>query len=379
MYRRLFRIYFAVMKKKTICLFTAVEGHWSLAQAITQTLSDEFEVVTYMRKKDRLFTLYMPFYKSFPWAFILPYKFAQLRFVAPVIAMLYKWNRLKETRKFCVAHQPVLCISTHFAYNGSLEQLAKENGTPFINVLSDPRSIHRMLVAKGAAMNLAFDEEAATRARALVPSAHCQPIGWLVRQEYDQEYNQKIVRKNLGLKIETLTILLSSGYEGTNTINKILPALTENIAASSPLQIIVACGHNAQLLTRMRARAAALRARHSSIQLFPIGFTHEMHLYIQAADLVVGKAGPNTLFETVATETPFFAITHIAGQEDGNLALIEEYGLGYVEENAFKATGVLSRIIAHPEELTAFQPALRRLAEYNRQAKKHLLHIVKNS
>jgi UDP-N-acetylglucosamine:LPS N-acetylglucosamine transferase len=89
---------------------------------------------------------------------------------------------------------------------------------------------------------------------------------------------------------------------------------------------------------------------------------------MQASDLVIGKAGPNLLFETVATKTPFFAITHIAGQEDGNLDIIKEYKLGYVEENTIKANRLLGDIINHPEKLKKFLPHIEKLATYNRQA-----------
>ena len=68
------------------------------------------------------------------------------------------------------------------------------------------------------------------------------------------------------------------------------------------------------------------------------------------ADLIIGKAGPNTIFETVAAKKPFIAITHIAGQEDCNLDLIKEYQLGFVEENAIKVVEALARCVeeTHP-------------------------------
>jgi UDP-N-acetylglucosamine:LPS N-acetylglucosamine transferase len=99
---------------------------------------------------------------------------------------------------------------------------------------------------------------------------------------------------------------------------------------------------------------------------------------MQAADLVIGKAGPNMLFETVATETPFFAITHIAGQEDGNLDIIRDYNLGYVEENILKAQRILKQIINHPEQLDKFKTDILKLKKYNQQSKEKLLKIIAN-
>jgi UDP-N-acetylglucosamine:LPS N-acetylglucosamine transferase len=88
---------------------------------------------------------------------------------------------------------------------------------------------------------------------------------------------------------------------------------------------------------------------------------------MQAADLVLGKAGPNTLFESVATLTPFFAITYIA-QEEGNLEIVKEQQLGYVEDKARAANKKILDIIKHPEQLEKFQEHLLDLKKYNQQS-----------
>jgi UDP-N-acetylglucosamine:LPS N-acetylglucosamine transferase len=45
---------------------------------------------------------------------------------------------------------------------------------------------------------------------------------------------------------------------------------------------------------------------------------------LSASDIVFGKAGPNFLFNVVACKKPFVAITHVGGQEDGNLDIIRK-------------------------------------------------------
>ena len=107
------------------------------------------------------------------------------------------------------------------------------------------------------------------------------------------------------------------------------------------------------------------------------GYTENTHKYLQASDLVIGKAGPNLLFETVATQTPFFAISHIAGQEDGNLDIIKKYKLGFVEENPVKAIKLTRKIIRNPKILKRFQKPLQRLSEYNNKSYKILMEYIK--
>ena len=98
---------------------------------------------------------------------------------------------------------------------------------------------------------------------------------------------------------------------------------------------------------------------------------------MQAADLVIGKAGPNSVFEAIATLTPFFATTHISGQEDGNLDIIRDLKVGYVEEDVKKASKLLFKIIEYPEQLKEFKPHLKKLADYNKNSKKELQKRVK--
>jgi UDP-N-acetylglucosamine:LPS N-acetylglucosamine transferase len=99
---------------------------------------------------------------------------------------------------------------------------------------------------------------------------------------------------------------------------------------------------------------------------------------MQAADIIVGKAGPNTLFESVATYKPFLAITHISGQEDGNLDIIREKKLGWVEENPLKASRKLHELINNLPLLTSLQPDILKMANHNLAAKKVLLKVLSN-
>ena len=96
------------------------------------------------------------------------------------------------------------------------------------------------------------------------------------------------------------------------------------------------------------------------------------------SDLVVGKAGPNLIFETVAAKKPFMAVCHIAGQEDGNLSLIKKKKLGLVEENPVRAIRLLKKIINKPQILNRFEKFIKKERQYNKEAGDKLVKIVKN-
>jgi UDP-N-acetylglucosamine:LPS N-acetylglucosamine transferase len=141
------------------------------------------------------------------------------------------------------------------------------------------------------------------------------------------------------------------------------------------VEIVIVCGHNQLLYRRFEELARHLPAS-SYTKLHVVGFVNMVEQYMQAADLIVGKAGPNTLFESVATRTPFLAVTHVHGQEDGNLDIIREYHLGYVQEDQHKALELIKDIIEHPEQLKQFEKPIQKLAEYNQQAGEKLKKVV---
>ena len=70
---------------------------------------------------------------------------------------------------------------------------------------------------------------------------------------------------------------------------------------------------------------------------------------LTASDIVFGKAGPNFLFDVVARKKPMVAITHIGGQEDGNIEIIKKKGLGWVKEKPGQAADFLLEYLEDPK------------------------------
>ena len=361
-------------KKPTIAIFTTAEGHESIAEAIAETIEPIAHSKTY-NEKDSLFKFYAPIYQLFPSSFTIPFNIAKNDKVQNVLNEWFRMKYEKDLLSFYEKCKPSICISAFYFYSPVLERIMQIGDIPFINVLSDPRTIHPILISKKATNNYAFDDRAVKLVNEYAPDAKVRKAGWFVRKRFEQEYDQQKVRKELNLNQDVQTFLIASGSEGTTMILKIVPFF---FTCPNPVQVIVACGTNDRLFQGINALNSVLQKTNSRSKLIPLKFTREIHKYMQAADLVVGKAGPNMLFETVATHTPFMAITHISGQEDGNLDIIREYNLGYVEENPLKASRLLREIIIHPEMLKQFLPDIKKMAKYNQQAKQKLLSELKS-
>jgi hypothetical protein len=350
---------------KRISLFTTKYGHQSIADTIKEHLDKKGYQVTLNLDTSKTLHLYTPFYLFFPQLFKVPYKLGEYDQAQSLIRKISRRSYLSTVELQIQTQQPDIVISTWYLQNPVLELLQPQYHYRFINIVSDPRTFHSFIPSK-AAINFLFDDVAVERCQKLgIPPEQTIKSGWFVRPQYYQSYQPGKVKRSLAIDPQDVTFLVAAGSEGTNLILKILPAF---LTANKPLTVFFACGHNRRLASLIKHTQRLNRFSNPQVKLIPLGYTNQLHRYIQAADLVIGKAGPNLLFETVAALTPFHAITHITGQEDGNLDLINQYQLGFVEENIVRANQLIQAIIENPNLLNQFQPSLAKLANFNRQA-----------
>jgi len=88
----------------------------------------------------------------------------------------------------------------------------------------------------------------------------------------------------------------------------------------------------------------------SGVTIVNLGWIENMAEVLSACDIVFGKAGPNFLFDVVAVQKPFVAITHMGGQEDGNVELILKKKLGWVKEGVGEAEDFLLEYLKNPNK-----------------------------
>jgi processive 1,2-diacylglycerol beta-glucosyltransferase len=361
---------------KTIGIFTSGYGHQSIAQAIAEKIeenaSDRYRVKLFFRKEP-LDLLYSFFYRFIPSSFGSVFRlFSSLtkkdQFSRKLVEAIFKVSDEKKVRAFIKNNKIDLCIGTYLVFNPILEKLQDE-GLPFINVLADPKTLWNLGISEKALVSMVFDKEVSKKYK----DKNMIPTGWFVRKKFEEKYQQSEIRKKLKID-NNLTILMVSGSEGSNTILKILPSI---INCDKKTNFIIACGNNKFLYENMLGiKHSLLKLSSSKAELRPLSHTKNLHLYMQASDLVIGKAGPNTLFESIACKKAFFAITHIHGQEDGNLDIIRDYKIGFVEENTEKANKKLTELIKKPSQIKKFAPNINALKKYNQNSIKILLKTI---
>lgn len=367
-------------KKKKVLIVSGSYGHLSQAKAALEIFSQHFgsKNVKLITPKSKIGNnLYNFFYLYFPSLFRLPFwagQFNQVRQMAKYYGAKYAPRLKEEIDRF----QPDLVLATHFLFCPSIEKIwERKKSFRFYNLLSDPITIHPILFDPKA-LNLVYDKAGVKLGKKYGLSEELiVPIGWLVRQQFYQKQPQAQLRERLDLQPEVFTLLICGGSEGTNTILKILPAL---LKVKKPVQVLVVAGKNTVLYQVARSFeclfSRSFSVWESQLKMRTFRFVKNLAPLIQASDLVVGKAGPNLIFETVACKRPFFAITHIHGQEDGNLWLIKKKKLGWVEENGEKATKLLLKIIQRPTMVAKWKNHILKEKEYLQSAEQKLLSLT---
>lgn len=367
------------MAKKRALVFTTIQGHKSISDTLVQILQQHDWEVHSTMYVDPVLVIYRWIYWYAPALCKYYYFTLFLPGVEHIVRFYTKRTHGAAFRKTMREHtESDLLISASYGYDSLITEWKKrmtkegKKSPAYVNVVVDPRTFFLVNLSATADQNLVFNDTIARSCRKLKPKAPVAVTGWFVRPQFRSQTPKQEARQALGLEANKLTLLFVAGSEGETKSAKLIPTLLDQ---NTPTQIILACGNNAKLKAEFDKLAACVPAS-SAVTLYTLPFTKEIHKYMRAADLIVGKAGPNMIFEAVASETPFFATAHISGQEDGNLELIREYGIGYVEENLEKAASLLRKIAAHPQQLEQFTPHLKALAAQNDQAPARFIDVV---
>ena len=94
-------------------------------------------------------------------------------------------------------------------------------------------------------------------------------------------------RRDLGLQADRFTVFLATGGNGANNHFALLPSLARH---ADKLQVIAICGRNNETYNEL----IHWRANHPELPLFVEGYTDEMHLLVQASDVIVTRGGTTT-------------------------------------------------------------------------------------
>jgi processive 1,2-diacylglycerol beta-glucosyltransferase len=376
------------MQKKKILVLTdhMPWGHRSIAKAIFNYLKEhekenDYEVVYAEIKAETGIgdDLYTFAYRYIPLSNRWAAKVFDIKFARDLMrkSTIFNLPRLKkEVNKI----NPDLIISAYFIHSHSLADWRKEENKQFKlwTIVADPWTINPISFVKGCDLNIVYDEIGEKLALKYdIKKNEILKTGWWVRPEMYKKIDKKEVRKKLGIKDDRPVIFVGGGSLGTSALPKLLPTL---IFLKSKVTFIINTGVDkfsynlvekyCKILTKLR--------KDNVVIIKNMGWIDNMAEVLGVSDIIFGKAGPNFLFDSIACQKPFVAITHIGGQEDGNIDLIKKKKLGWVREKNSELVNFLYQYLDDPKYFkNKFKETIKKEALNNESSLKLILERVK--
>ena len=223
----------------------------------------------------------------------------------------------KTAREVLVSHPADLIVSFHPLYNYAMlwAKEKEKNDTPMATVVTDMASIHAMWCAPGMVRYMVPTEQAARLANGYGVSRDKIDItGLPISRRFAELAGRPKpdVRRNLDLEPDLPTVLLMGGGQGLGRIYPIARALA---STKLDFQLVIVAGRNPTLKLQ-------LQLANWKIPVRIFGFTREIPVLMAASDVLVSKAGPSTVAESLAMGLPMIVSGYIPGQEDGNVKVV---------------------------------------------------------
>jgi processive 1,2-diacylglycerol beta-glucosyltransferase len=306
------------MKKILIFASHTGGGHISLAEAIRDQVQNRYEAVIVDPQPRAVNFHYRTVSRHALWLWKAEFKLTdgtrRARMAHELSKHTFAISILRAIRRV----DPDLIFSTYPFLTSEVMYAMRlfRIRLPFAMLFSDPNGVHRSwLTEKRAQATFAPTQE--TYQQALASGFSPQRThftGWPVRGQF--YHAVPVPLSNLGLDEKKFTVFLQGGGDGAARFARTV----EHVLDVEKVQIILAAGTNRKLFDRFQDR--------NNIHVLP--FTSEIAPFMAAADVVMGKAGPNVLFESVTLGKPFIATAYIPGQEQVNLAFIHRHKLGWI-------------------------------------------------
>lgn len=301
---------------------------------------------------------YLTLVKHFPTLLGIMYKqTGKSSFTSPAakIRIATDYFNSRKFARFLNEYNPDIVVNTHFLAPELIASLKKRKKTniPQVTVITDYTAhsfwinpyVNRYYV--GAEI---VKQELVKQG---IPQDRIRITGIPIHSLFIHKTNKTETRLHFGLEPEVLTILILSGGMGMGNSTKIVKEIQDK-PVKQPVQYIVVAGKNTKLKNKLEQIAIG-----SQLLIHIIGYTHEMHLLLDAVDIVVTKAGGLTISECIAKGVPLLIVDPIPGQEEKNT----EYAVSIKAAIAVKKITDLPQVLSNLLNDSKRQIELKRNAE----------------
>lgn len=263
----------------------------------------------------------------------------------------------RDGKAWLAAEKPDLCVSLMPFANDLHARTCAKAGVPFALVMTDlvdrepfiwytPEAMYHALWVSAPCQQAAEQARRAGAGKVL-------ECGLLLHPKYLdpalRQMNRAQARRILGLHEDRLTVMVSMGGYGSSTMKQLILGLDK---VGRDWQIIAICGRNLALQKELS------RTPFKRHQVVPVGFTQQLELYLRAADLMVGKPGPASIFEAIAAGTPLILdVAKAMPQERPNAQWVALHGMGLSVQERRDLPAAVEQLAASPSARASLQAA----------------------
>jgi len=308
-------------------------GHRAAARALTDALKllDPSCIVTVADPLigqgptvvSRLASLYSPVIRRSRAAWGAVYHTSNTRPAFAAIRAVFGPGVRKAVIDLLKTHDPDVVLSVHPLLNHISHQAIRKSARPraLMTVITDLVDFHRAWTFSQADLVIAPTEGARKVAlRRRVPADRVKLLGLPVDLRFRPPApgEKQALRRRFGLDEQRFTIMIIGGAAGVGHLAAQVRELTLD---RHSWQLVVVCGRNEKL----RRRLLEIDVQ---TPMLVLGFVDYMPELMRACDLVVTKAGPGAIAESLATGLPLVITGFLPGQETPNVDFVVESGIG---------------------------------------------------
>ena len=260
--------------------------------------------------------------------------------------------------RFISRFKPDITVCTHFLPSEIISYLITTGKLDArLSIVVTDLDVHAMWLCRTFHRYFVALEESKIHLENLgLPGDYITVSGIPIDPVFSQMGNRDEMRRAAGFDTDRPLFLISGGALGVSPAAGVLDGLAR---LKHPAQAIVICGKNEEMKHGMEQQARAIEAAHPGLTFRILGYTDEMHKWMQMSDLFIGKPGGLTTAECLATGLPMMIVAPIPGQEERNSDHLLEKGIALKCNEfttlAYKIDGLLD----HPELLASMRDKAR--------------------
>jgi processive 1,2-diacylglycerol beta-glucosyltransferase len=251
--------------------------------------------------------------------------------------------------RFLEALQPDIVIACEVGMCELAALLKRERGADFylVGVAPNGVDIDRPWAQPEVDLFITAPGEAVTAltAAGVLPSK-IVPCGAPIDPAFASLPDRDTARQRLDLERGLPLLLVLFGGAGIGNPRRIIPELGK---IREQHQVVCIAGKSPRLESELRRQCAG--RTHFRV----LGWVDNMHEWMAAADLLLGKPGGSTLIEALSSGSPFVAFDPLPGNERRACDLIEKWQVGVWVRRREDLAPTIARLLGTRSELEQFR------------------------